>query len=69
VVIDPDDLVDSNEVAALLGLSSSTAVSTYRQRYNDFPQPVVVKGSGKCILWLRGDVEAWRDQRIRSTGA
>jgi predicted DNA-binding transcriptional regulator AlpA len=57
--IDPGELLDSNEVAALLGLSTSRAVSTYRARYSDFPAPVVQKGSGKCVLWLRADVEAW----------
>lgn len=60
MLIDPADLLDSNEVASILGLSSSTAVSTYRQRYPDFPPPVVVKGSGKCVLWLRSDVEGWQ---------
>ena len=61
--LDPDDLLDSTEVAHLLGLSSSTAVSTYRARYDDFPVPVVTKGSGKCVLWLRSDVERWVHSR------
>ncbi len=62
-MIDPADLLDSNEVADVLGLSSSTAVSTYRSRYDDFPEPVVVKGSGKCVLWRRQDIEAWKAAR------
>ncbi|MCW2748893.1 MAG: hypothetical protein JWR83_3 [Aeromicrobium sp.] len=57
--VDPNDLLDSNEVAELLGLSSSTAVSTYRRRYADFPEPVITKGSGKCVLWERRSVEVW----------
>ena len=61
--VDPADLVDSSEVAELLGLSSSTAVSTYRARYTDFPEPVVQKGSGKCVLWLRAEIETWGEQR------
>lgn len=61
--VDPSDLLDSNEVAQVLGLSSSTAVSTYRSRYADFPVPVLAKGSGKCVLWLRRDVEAWAARR------
>ncbi len=61
--VDPSDLVDSSEVAEILGLSSSTAVSTYRGRYEDFPQPVVTKGSGKCVLWLRSEVLAWGENR------
>jgi len=64
--VDPEDLVDSGEVAALLGLSSSNAVSTYRRRYEDFPEPVLTKGSGKCVLWVRADVEEWLSRRRRS---
>ena len=60
---DPADLVDSNEVADILGLSSSTAVSTYRRRYDDFPDPILVKGSGKCVLWDRRSIEDWMDAR------
>jgi predicted DNA-binding transcriptional regulator AlpA len=61
VPIEPDDLLSAAEVAELLGLGSNRAVSVYRRRYDDFPGPVVVKG--KCTLWLRGDVEAWRSGR------
>ena len=57
--IDPDELVDSNEVAEILGLADNRGVSVYRARYDDFPEPVAAKGSGKCLLWLRSDVEAW----------
>lgn len=58
--IDPTDLLDAREVATVLGLSSKTAVTTYRGRYGDFPAPIVTKASGKCVLWLRQDVERWR---------
>lgn len=61
--IDPDDLIDSTEVAELVGLSSSTAVSTYRKRYAAFPEPIVTKGSGKCVLWLRSDIKRWVQSR------
>ena len=57
--IDPNDLLDSSDVAELLGLNSVTAVATYRARYRDFPDPVVAKASGKCLLWLRQDIDAW----------
>lgn len=63
--IDPDDLLDAGEVAELLGLSMRQAVSTYRRRYTDFPEPVVAKNNGQCTLWLRTDIEAWRDRRTR----
>jgi predicted DNA-binding transcriptional regulator AlpA len=59
--IDPDDLVDATEVAALLGLAHRNSVSVYRHRHADFPAPVVEKS--RCVLWLRADVEHWRDRR------
>jgi predicted DNA-binding transcriptional regulator AlpA len=62
-MIDPEDLLDAGEVAALLGLSRRQAVSTYRRRYPTFPAPVVDKNSGKCVLWLRSDIEEWRRRR------
>jgi predicted DNA-binding transcriptional regulator AlpA len=61
VEIDPDDLLDANEVAALLGLAHRQAVSTYRHRYADFPEPVIVKA--RCVLWRRVDVERWKASR------
>jgi hypothetical protein len=64
LVIDPADLLDSHDVAELLGLASHRAVSTYRGRYSDFPPPILEKGTGRCVLWLRADVEAW----ARETG-
>lgn len=58
--IDPADLVDVAQVATLLGLSNQKGVGIYRSRHADFPQPVVVASSGRCLLWLRQDIEAWR---------
>lgn len=58
-MIDPDDLLDSHDVADLLGLSNNRAVSTYRGRYPDFPAPLIEKGAGRCVLWRRQDVERW----------
>ena len=62
----PDDLLDAAEVAALLELSSPRSVSTYRARYADFPAPFIEKPSGKCVLWLRQDVERWAAARSRT---
>ena len=62
-LIDPADLLDAGEVAEMLGLSRRQAVSTYRARYSDFPQPIVTKASGKCVLWLRAEIEAWAGSR------
>ena len=33
----------------------------YRNRYEDFPEPVIAKA--RCLLWRREDVEAWRERR------
>ena len=60
---DLDDLLDAEQVAGLLGLSSAGAVSVYKSRYPDFPKPAVVRGSGRCQLWVRQDVEAWKVRR------
>jgi len=59
-MVDTDDLVDSTEVAEILGLSSARAVSVYRSRYSDFPQPIVVKAGGRLLLWDRREVKGWR---------
>ena len=63
--VDPAELLDIREVAAIIGLDNPNGVSVYRRRYPDFPTPVVDKG--RCLLWRRQDVEAWaRDSgRIR----
>ena len=63
--IDPQDLIDAHEVAHLLGLASNRVVSTYRARYEDFPEPTLTKGAGKCVLWLRSDIEAWKSRHAR----
>lgn len=51
------DLIDSAEVAAILGLTHRNSVTTYTRRYPDFPKPVVV--NGRLRLWLRGDIVGW----------
>lgn len=58
---DFDDLVDTTEIAEMLGLASFRVVSVYRARYADFPSPVVDKPRAK--LWLRADIEAWLGHR------
>lgn len=57
VKIDPSELIDTAEVASLIGLGNANGVSVYRRRFEDFPSPVVDKG--RCVLWRRRDVEAW----------
>jgi predicted DNA-binding transcriptional regulator AlpA len=62
-LVDPDDLIDAHVVADLLGLAQRSSVATYRKRHADFPEPVIDMGVGRCLLWLRADVVAWRDGR------
>jgi predicted DNA-binding transcriptional regulator AlpA len=63
--VDPADLLDSHDVAEVLGLSTYKSVATYRARYADFPGPVIDKGPGRCLLWRRQDVKAWAESRRR----
>lgn len=62
--VDLADLIDAGQVADLLGLSRRGAISTYRSRYDDFPEPVRSSDGGRCLLWLRQDIEGW----ARATG-
>ena len=59
--VDPEDLLNATEVAEALGLAHREAISTYRRRYVDFPEPVVKKGT--CVLWVRSDIERWARRR------
>lgn len=61
--VDPNELVNAQEVAPLIGLGNPNGVSVYRRRHDDFPTPVVEKG--QCVLWLRADIEAWAQSRPR----
>jgi predicted DNA-binding transcriptional regulator AlpA len=62
--IDPRDLVDTEQVKEILGLSSRNGVRVYRARYSDFPAPVIERG--RCVLWLARDVREWADARRKS---
>lgn len=62
MLVDTDDLIDLGETADLIGLDNRRGVSVYRRRYPDFPEPAVEKG--RCVLWLRQDIDAW----TRETG-
>ncbi|WP_426571317.1 hypothetical protein [Aquihabitans sp. McL0605] len=61
--VDTEDLVDSQEVADILGLSHRNSVSTYLHRYTDFPAPVVERGGGRTRLWLRQAITEWAGRR------
>ncbi len=67
--VDVDDLIDTQEVATLLGLAHRNTVSEYQARYEDMPRPVVNRRGGRLKLWLRPELERWADRhRKRSTG-
>lgn len=61
--VEPSDLLNAGEVAAILGLAHREAISTYRRRYPDFPVPTISKGT--CVLWMRQEIEAWAAARGR----
>lgn len=63
--VDPLNLINVGEVAAVLGLAHREAIATYRRRYPDFPEPVIKKGT--CVLWLLRDIEAWAKSTGRTT--
>ena len=61
-----EDLIDAHEVAEILGLSNSDAVSVYQSRYPDMPRPVIDRGQRRTRLWLRKEIEKWaKDRRSR----
>lgn len=63
--VDLDDITDTTGVAEILGLAQRQSVNTYRARHDDFPDPVKVLSQGRCPLWLRSEVEAWKSSRPR----
>jgi glutathione-regulated potassium-efflux system ancillary protein KefG len=66
--IDPDDLIDAQGVAEVLGLAQRNTVSAYQRRYPDMPRPLIDLGQGRCKLWLRSEIEQWRSERLTSSG-
>src|SRR5437588_12704620 len=60
-LVDTDDLTDARGVAEILGLSHPNNVSVYQHRYSDMPRPVVNLGRGRCMLWLRPEIEQWAE--------
>jgi glutathione-regulated potassium-efflux system ancillary protein KefG len=62
-LIDTDDLIDAQGIADLLGLAQRNTVSLYQRRYPEMPKPVIDLGQGRCKLWLRSEIEDWRQNR------
>jgi hypothetical protein len=48
--VDVEDLVDTQDVARMLGLAHRNTVSEYQVRYDDMPRPVVDLGRGRSKL-------------------
>lgn len=62
-MLNTDELIDSRELASMLGLTHANSVSLYQRRYPDMPRPVLDLGAGRPRLWHRPTVEAWLAQR------
>lgn len=60
--VDPDELVGAAEVAARLGLASTSVIHDWRRRHADFPEPVRVLSMG--VIWTWPEIERW----ARATG-
>jgi predicted DNA-binding transcriptional regulator AlpA len=61
-----EDLIDARGVAQILGLSAPNTVSVYQHRYADMPRPVVNLGRGRCMLWIRPEIEQWAQGLVAS---
>jgi AcrR family transcriptional regulator len=64
-LISTEDLLDSQQVADVLGLTHRNSVTTYTSRHPDFPVPIVTRGNGRIRLWARDDILAWKDTAAR----
>jgi predicted DNA-binding transcriptional regulator AlpA len=65
-LVDTNDLIDARGVAEILGLSAPNTVSVYQHRYPEMPRPVVNLGRGRCMLWLRPEIEKWANELVAS---
>jgi hypothetical protein len=60
--LDVEQLVGASEIAKRLGVKQRQAVHVWRQRYPDFPEPVLRLDMG--LVWNWPEVERW----ARATG-
>ena len=61
--VNVDELVGAAEVQSILRLSHPSSVSTYLNRYDDFPQPAVDLSASRIRLWVRQDIVEWHKAR------
>jgi glutathione-regulated potassium-efflux system ancillary protein KefG len=64
--VDVEDLIDTQDVARVLGLAHRNTVSEYQARYEDMPRPVINLGRGRSKLWLRPEIERWHAEQVAS---
>jgi predicted DNA-binding transcriptional regulator AlpA len=62
--VDVDKLIDTQDVALILGLSHRNTVSEYQAKYDDMPRPVIDLGRGRSKLWLRAEIERWHAKQV-----
>jgi predicted DNA-binding transcriptional regulator AlpA len=62
-MVNTEELIDSRELAAMLGLAHPNSVSLYQRRYDDMPRPVVDLGNGRPRLWHRPAIARWLESR------
>ena len=63
VRVDTNDLIDTQGVAAILGLAYRNTVLQYQQRYSDMPRPVFDLGKGRVKLWSRAEIKRWAEEQ------
>jgi glutathione-regulated potassium-efflux system ancillary protein KefG len=63
VQVDTKDLLDTQGVAEILGLSHRNTVLQYQGRYSDMPRPVFDLGKGRVKLWLRPEIKRWAERQ------
>ncbi|MDW3214986.1 MAG: hypothetical protein R8G01_13365 [Ilumatobacteraceae bacterium] len=61
--VDASELIGAAEVQTILRLSHPSSVTTYLNRYADFPRPVVDLSGSRIRLWVRQDIIEWSEGR------
>jgi len=59
-LIDPHDLIDAREAAAMLGYAHAETFHALVRRRSDVPRPVIDKGKGRSRLWSRTELIGWQ---------
>jgi glutathione-regulated potassium-efflux system ancillary protein KefG len=58
-----EQLIDTSEVAEILGLTDPRGVYVYQDRYSDMPRPIVDRGKNKVKLWYKPEIVEWHQSR------